>query len=86
MLKTQAAEIKPLSSCINDVHNYRMKTIKTRPPMGSTGKATSRAACDAEQSVLFDFLARGRRAQEAVDSIIAAEADCFRSSPPKRDE
>ena len=86
MLKTQAAEIKPLFLCRNDVHNYGMKTIKTRPPMGGTGKATSRAACNALPSALVDFLARGRRAQEAVDSILAAEADRSLPSPPKRDE
>ncbi len=63
-----------------------MKTIKERPPMGGAGKATNRAAAEASQSVLLDFLARGRRAQEAVDSILAAEADRSRPSPPKRDE
>ncbi len=63
-----------------------MKTIPLKQPMGGSGKATLRAACDAEPSVLLDFLARGRRAQEAVDRILAAEADRSRPSPPKRDE
>jgi len=38
-----------------------MKTIPLKQPMGGGGKETLRAACDAEQSVLLDFLARGRR-------------------------
>ncbi len=63
-----------------------MKTIPLKPPMGGSGKATLRAARDAAPSVLLDFLARGRRAQEAVDRILAAEADRSQPSPPKRDE
>lgn len=57
-----------------------MKTTPLEQPMGGSGKATIRAACDAAPSVLLDFLARGRRAQEAVDGILAAEADRSRSS------
>jgi hypothetical protein len=63
-----------------------MKTIPLKQPKGGSGKELLRAACDAEPSVLLDFLARGRRAQEAVDRILAAEADRSRSFPPKRDE
>lgn len=41
-----------------------MKTIKTRSSMGGSNKATLAA--------LADFIARGKRAQEAVDQIIEA--------------
>jgi hypothetical protein len=37
-----------------------------------TGKATIRAVVEAEQSVLLDFVARDRRAQDAVECILAA--------------
>jgi hypothetical protein len=63
-----------------------MKTTRLKQPMGGSGKVSIRAACDAELSVLLDFLARGRRAREAVDRTLAAEADRSRPSPPKRDE
>src|SRR5208282_4692585 len=43
------------------------KTITLSPPMEGTGKTTSRAARDAQQSILLDFLARGCRALEAVE-------------------
>jgi hypothetical protein len=60
-----------------------MKITALKQPMGGNGKATIRAACDAEPSVLLDFLARGRRAQKAVDGILAAEADRSQPSPSK---
>jgi hypothetical protein len=48
-----------------------MKTIKTGPPMGGTSKETILAASESEQAALLDFITRGRRAQEAVDAILA---------------
>lgn len=36
------------------------------------------AACDGQQSVLLDFLVRGRRSQDAVDRILAAEGNLAR--------
>jgi len=38
-----------------------MKTIKTKPPMGGTGKAT-----------VAEFLKRGLAMQQAVDGILSA--------------
>jgi hypothetical protein len=51
-----------------------MKTVKKTPPP---------PAGDDLHSAVLDFLARGRRAQEAVDRILAAEPDHRRTPRPK---
>ena len=43
------------------------KTIALNPRMEGTVKTTLRAARDAQQSILLDFLARGCRALEAIE-------------------